>query len=253
MKIFVPVTTTLFKTADGNIKKLSEATKEEKDLIHQNKIETWTTQRYKLGTVFDIAQTNCPATDYPKIIGIGFADEKAQTLLNGVIDFCQKELNCPVTITELNNVGIRGVYSLTEHKIKLNSLFKSSQLLSTAIHEMSHAILHSTPEAKKYPAARREFEADSLAIMLESRLGIEITDARKSHLAKNYRALNKLAAQSDAENQSELSVDKLLDSVAYQYEKTFPSLQVYLSNALLNSAEYSDYAANNDSEMEFEM
>ena len=42
-------------------------------------IETKQITKFKIGHVFDIAQTNCPVEDYPKIYNMGYSSEQTRS------------------------------------------------------------------------------------------------------------------------------------------------------------------------------
>lgn len=62
---------------------------------------------------------------------------------------------------------------------------KGTQKLSTLCHELGHALRHNT--VSKLSTHGKELEADAVSVMIESGLGLELTDARKDHLADHYR------------------------------------------------------------------
>lgn len=90
MKILVPQILTLWY--DENLeqwKKLSEATKQEKEKIKNNEFQTKKITVFGIGTVFDIGQTDCPASDYPKILDAGFASPEHRLLYDAVSNYAQ--------------------------------------------------------------------------------------------------------------------------------------------------------------------
>lgn len=62
---------------------------------------------------------------------------------------------------------------------------KGTQKLSTLCHELGHALRHNT--VSKLSTHGKELEADAVSVMIESGLGLELTDARKDHLADHYK------------------------------------------------------------------
>lgn len=71
------------------------------------------------------------------------------------------------------------------NQIVINSSLKGTQKLSTLCHELGHALRHNT--VSKLSTHGKELEADAVSVMIESGLGLELTDARKDHLADHYR------------------------------------------------------------------
>lgn len=78
MRIWVPHNITYYRGKESEPwKRLTKSTpKAVRDMIKAGMLETREElQFYRYGVVFDIAQTNCPAEDYPKLVGLGCADE----------------------------------------------------------------------------------------------------------------------------------------------------------------------------------
>lgn len=68
MKILVPQLLTLwFDEKHQEWKKLSESTKEEKEKVKNNEVQTKRITAFGIGNVFDIGQTDCPTSDYPTL------------------------------------------------------------------------------------------------------------------------------------------------------------------------------------------
>lgn len=199
LNILVPVTTTLFKISDTEWKKISEATKEEKARLKKNEYETRKVQNFKIGSVFDISQTNIPPEEYPKYYSVGYKSEDHAAVFEGVKNYCENELNCPIEIADLHSIGLRGHYLPLENKIELNELLEDSNRLETALHEMGHAILHSDVFQDRAPE-QIEFEADSIGLMFNSHFGFEFSETQKEHLAQQYRdmqAANEKSVKND--------------------------------------------------------
>lgn len=110
MKILVPTIKTYLHTDNGLIP-LSKATAEQKQAYKLNKIEAEQKLYFKVGTVFDITQTNCPKEDYPKFLDIGYSSEQHAKIYNTLKKFCEEKLNCPVHENAFESVALRGYYA----------------------------------------------------------------------------------------------------------------------------------------------
>lgn len=192
MNIFVPVQTTYLKVGEEEFVQLRYATKVQKEAYQKGEVESVNRLHFRIGTVFDISQTTFPKERYPELFQMGYANEKYSTLIDGLTKFCDQELSCPVEITDVKSIGLRGCYYPELHKISLNQLLEDSERLSTLTHEMGHALIHHDPEAMRKSEALREFEADAVSIMLQTHYGVEITDTRKRHLATAYQKLKEI-------------------------------------------------------------
>lgn len=233
LKILVPVTTTLFRVSENEWKKISEATKAEKEKLKNKEYETRQVKNYKIGSVFDISQTTVPPKEYPKFYDVGYKSEQHATILDGVRKYCFNELNCPIEIANLHSISLRGYYLPLENKIKLNEIMEDSTKLETALHEMGHAILHSDITLSR-PLAQIEFEADSIGLMFDSHFGFDFSETQKNHLAQQYRemrAANEYAIKNDSEEK--FDINKILDGVSNTYSEHIEKLSDYVNVALL--------------------
>lgn len=221
MKIFVPVTVTLLKDEDGSWTPLSKASDELKLQAKAGLTEKRTVTRYKLGTVFDISQTNCPVEDYPQIYHVGYPSERHGLLANALTAFCEQTLHCPVTQENLTSISLHGRYIRDGHCIVLNDKLEDTHRLCTLTHEMGHAVLH---DAEKVPTVQAELEADAFSILLESYLGIPLTDTRKRHLAGHYQQLK----DERSKNPDLPTLTEMLKRACSRFNELLPEMQKYL-------------------------
>lgn len=182
--VYLPVKVTLLNI-NGNNVPLSDATKEQKEAYRKGDIEGKVISRFKIGTVFDIGQTTFPPEDYPKLFSVGYPSELHEDLCKGVADFAKDVIHCDVKYEDLSSATLRGFYSRDLNQIVINSSLKGTQKLSTLCHELGHALRHNT--VSKLSTHGKELEADAVSVMIESGLGLELTDARKDHLADHYK------------------------------------------------------------------
>lgn len=243
MKILVPQTLTRF--FDGTSwKSLRDASPEEKKRIKERaaaeqngkQFENDLYKSYKrnvfgIGHVFDIAQTDCPAEKYPEIIGLGFSSEQHKQLFDVLSYFSQTYLNCPVIKNDFSSATLRGLYNIKERKIEISSLLQDTQALSTLTHEMGHAILHNDRTKSNTPTCQKELEADALSIMLDIHLGLDVPDARRSHLHAHFCKFNSYREEhKDDENVP--SVIDVLNNVEKIYRNVFEDIDSFIENTI---------------------
>ena len=97
LKVWVPVSATFIDLGNGNKVQLSKATKEQKKACKEGKLPSEKRLvAFRLGTTFDISQTNFPKERYPELFNMGFNDADQRMLCNAVSDFCQKHLGYKV-------------------------------------------------------------------------------------------------------------------------------------------------------------
>ena len=206
MKIWVPVKMTILMLPDGEMVPLSEASDEQKKAFYNGQIEGKKTLHFKIGTVFDIGQTDFPKEKYPELYSMGYSSEEHAKIVEGLIKFSDA-LGCKVTTKDLSSISGRGYYAPANNQIVLNSLLEDTQRLSTLSHEIGHMLeQHGNREIS---SAQKEFEADCISVLIQSHYGIELTDSRKKHLAEHC----KLFEQELLKSHSELSADDKMKSI----------------------------------------
>lgn len=88
LKVWVPVSATFIDLGNGNKVQLSKATKEQKKACKEGKLPSEKRLvAFRLGTTFDISQTNFPKERYPELFNMGFNDADQRMLCNAVSDF----------------------------------------------------------------------------------------------------------------------------------------------------------------------
>jgi len=220
-QILVPARVTYIQDG-GKWVQLSKASKRLQAEYHEGKIPHKSVLRFKVGYVFDISQTDCPPEQYPKIFSMGQSSEDHKAAYKGLVEWSADKLKCPVSVKDIHSISLRGFYSPLKNTITLSDKLNDTQLFSTCLHEVTHAILHNSPDAMAKPTAQIEFEADALSVMLETHAGIELTEARKGHLADNYREM--VSALPD-----EAKVDEILQPVAEIYKNMVGEIEAAIT------------------------
>jgi hypothetical protein len=239
-KILVPVVTTyFFDAAADQWKQLKNATKKEKEQIRAGELTTKKYLNFKLGTVFDISQTDCPLEEYPKLLGVGYPSELHSALFQGVKEYSES-IGIPVQVMPLESVVLHGYYTPDKHDITVNTLLDDTAKLYVMAHELGHALLHSDPKVREVkPSPLLEIEADAMAIMLETKLGLDVDDSQKEHLAGSYKEYCAYREQLPPEEAAELpeGVGAILEDVTKKYSEIIDELSVYLDRAVERTRE----------------
>lgn len=133
-----------------------------------------TVPAFKVVSVFDIAQTE--GKELPTIT------KELTGTVSEYNDFMKalQEIS-PVLITYGNTAkGVNGYYDLEEKKIVLRNDMSQMQTLKTAIHELSHALLHDIIPTKEAidPLNRQtmEVQAESVAYTVCKHFGLDTSD-----------------------------------------------------------------------------
>lgn len=191
MKVLVPTQKTYLEIG-GKLVPLSVATKSQKAAYKRGEIKAQKKLLFKVGTVFDIAQTNIPKSDYPKYLGIGVSSDRHKELYDLLVSYNRDKLNVPVKENQLQSVALRGYYAPNENSITISGSFDDTARLSILSHETGHAQLHNTTEALKRPTPQIEFEADCFSIMFSTYAGVEVAETRCRHLSDSYSEMTKI-------------------------------------------------------------
>lgn len=203
LKILVPVKATTLQLEDGNYVMLQNATREQKQAFDKGELQGISRIHFKIGTVFDISQTNYPKEKYPELYAVGYPSEMHFGIYQGLKEYC-KTIGYNVAESDLQSISLRGDCNYQSREIRINNILEDTQKLSTLSHELGHALC--TEGLHGASTAKRELIADAVSIMIQSNFGIEITDSRKRHLKSHYDSLKK---EMESEIGHEMSAEEM--------------------------------------------
>lgn len=166
LHIFLPQIQQVFVTrnADGVdvIRPVSEATDAEKANIKAGTIQTKTRTSYVTGTVFDVSQTTCPVDAYPAPYPL---NRPLEQLYAGLLDYAAG-IGCTVDIDE-----------------QLTQADKMAALAGA----VGKAVVEAAIEPEHKPSVSvRDFEADAVSLMLETQMGLQLTDQRITQFTQYF-------------------------------------------------------------------
>lgn len=218
MLIYVPVQATMLEV-DGNWIPLSEASEKQRADYKAGKIPYHTRLHYRIGKTFDIAQTNFPPEKYPELLSRGIPSDLHKYCVMAIREYIEEEMKIPVWIEsehpeeienekmqyEIQGASLYGLYRPkdTQKEIRIAKSLQDTAVLSTLAHEMGHA---AAEHSVKENTHKIEFEADAFCIMLQSHLGLPVSESRKEHINYHYH----LWKAAEKENfKPEDSIDKI--------------------------------------------
>lgn len=187
IKIFVPTPVTYFNR-DGEWIQLQYADPREKIQIKNGTLETKKKLFFDIGHVFEYTQTDAREKGMPvsEIFGQYYQD--------GVIDNEDEMLVALHKVSE--NVGFeilpipprelgvaKGVAYPNEKIIALNPRNTAYENVTTLLHELAHARLHTPDVRDSFTKAEREFQAEMVSYVVASRYGIDTENFSLSYLA----------------------------------------------------------------------
>lgn len=226
LKIWVKVETTLLEIGDHQFVQLSKATDDQKKVYEKGDIKGYKKMGFRIGHVFDISQTNFPPEKYPELFFMGYKSDQHLALCHAIEDFSQDKLNCPILLTDLQSISLRGSYYPLDNLIKINCRLEDTQRLCTTLHELGHAMIHSKISNKT--TAQKEIEADALSIMLQSNLGIELSDSRKRHFKEHYEQFITQCQKSGRSIDD--SINDVFQTVYEVYRQYINDINQYIDN-----------------------
>lgn len=136
---------------------------------------------YKVTTVFDVSQTY--GEELPTITTELTGEVGEYERFMGAV----KEVSpVPIEICSINN-GANGYYHLEDKRIAIREGMSQMQTLKTAIHELSHAVLHDRDTGiekdKLQDRKTKEVEAESVAYTVCQHFGIDTSDYSFGYVA----------------------------------------------------------------------
>lgn len=192
LKIIVPYEVLYYKNGE-RWENVRSAPRETLDKIYKNEIETQKKTFFTIGHVFDISQTTCPPSDYPKFYDMGYESAGHAALYECVKAFAEKS-GFKVVEDKINSIALKGFYRPTDDSITINDRLADSEKLATMTHEFAHALMHKT---SIQPGPVAEFEAECLSHMIQRRFGLPLSDVNKNYLATYYSKVKDVDFQLD--------------------------------------------------------
>lgn len=191
LKIWAPVQFTMVDLDGDEVceTRLTDCTAEQKKQVKDGTLKSRKGMSFRLGTTFDIAQTDYPSELYPKLLDRGNDSADHAKAFEGLCRYSEKSLKCPVIFgdaeKDINGASLFGFFVPAKNEIHLARNLKDTQKLGVLSHELGHAIMHKNGHDGK-STAEIEVEADIFSILLESHFGLDIGETRKSHLVNNF-------------------------------------------------------------------
>lgn len=251
IKILVPTKLgDRFIAEDGTIKLISKASEKEKQLIKSGDLETLEGAiKFKQGYIFDVSQTNIPASELPKIFPNKWleGDVKNYKAFYKSLEDVASKIGVKI-IEPKSELGlVKGVSYTSTKEVALNPRNSELQNVKTLIHELAHAKLHTVETRDNYTKAEKEFQAEMVALSVSSYFGINTEEYSLRYLSewtKNATFKDKEKLLKEVSITVKEYVEIMEDSLNAERELT-------KENELVNSL--SDKNIKNKSELNLEM
>ncbi|SQC06333.1 Domain of uncharacterised function (DUF955)./Antirestriction protein (ArdA) [Clostridium perfringens] len=251
IKILVPTKLgDRFIAEDGTIKLISKASEKEKQLIKSGDLETLEGAiKFKQGYIFDVSQTNIPASELPKIFPNKWleGDVKNYKAFYKSLEDVASKIGVKI-IEPKSELGlVKGVSYTSTKEVALNPRNSELQNVKTLIHELAHAKLHTVETRDNYTKTEKEFQAEMVALSVSSYFGINTEEYSLRYLSewtKNATFKDKEKLLKEVSTTVKEYVEIMEDSLNAERELT-------KENELVNSL--SDKNIKNESELNLEM
>jgi hypothetical protein len=185
--ILVPAPVKVFENDAGEIKRLRDATPDEKFRLSKGELTMIVKKYFKPGTIFDISQTDIPEAELPEFLGrmAPKRDSRKRYIdLRSVVE----EHGIDVMETDFQSVTLDGRYNMKDDSIRLNDQMGSQNKYVTLLHEFTHALLHkNNPQASDDEV---EFEAESVTYMVLQQTGADISDYSFNYIPQHFKNLD---------------------------------------------------------------
>lgn len=137
---------------------------------------------FKATSTFDISQTEgepVPTLDVSELTG---SVEGYETLFEAI----KQAVEIPIAFEDIKS-GAKGYYSVDENRIAIKEGMSETQTVKTALHEASHAALHSreamSGSVDNKTKNQKETEAESVAFVVCQHYGIDTSDYSFGYVA----------------------------------------------------------------------
>lgn len=154
---------------------------------------------FRMGTVFDVSQTEgkeLPSLGIDELRG----DVEGYEAVMGAI---RKASRYPIVFEDIEG-GAKGYFSRAEPKrIAIQEGMSQAQTLKTAVHELAHSVMHDAGPSRERASlpdrGMREVQAESVAYVVSSWLGLDTSDYSFGYIASwsDGRDVSELRASLD--------------------------------------------------------
>ena len=148
-----------------------------------------TIPRFRVATVFDISQTEGKALPVPEVHPLTGSVTGYEDMLEAICRYSP----VPIAIEPVDGENVNGYYNHVEKRIAVKEGLSEAQTIKTALHEVTHALLHDRDKLQKEGIQKdphaREIEAESVAYTVSQAFGLDTSDYTFGYVASWSRSL----------------------------------------------------------------
>lgn len=169
--------------------------------------------RYRVVSVFDYSQTD--GEEIPQIC----KELKGEVEnYDALISNLEQVANVPVTYEDITS-GAHGYYSRDDERIVIQKDMAQEQTVKTLVHEIAHSILHNKNAFFDIPREVKEIQAESVAYMVCSNLGLDTSDYSFEYVASwAQQDMKKLMEQMDVVRKTADHIIESIEKDAFLFE-----------------------------------
>lgn len=178
-----------YQDAEGNWKLLKEAKPDEKKKIKSKEFKSYPDyMKYSIGHVYDISQTNAPASNLPKIFPNRWLDGKVDNyeVFQKGLEKVADHIGVKIEPCRTDLGAVKGVFYPLKNSIELNHRNSEVQNATTLIHELAHAKLHSGMKVFNIEKHEAEFQAEMVSYAVSAYFGLGGEDKEEKSLQYIY-------------------------------------------------------------------
>ena len=188
IKIITPMKVTETKEVTL-VDPLTHKIKRDADGRPMKELRDVTIPRFRVTTVFDISQTEGKELPVPEVHPLTASVPGYEDMLEAICRYSP----VPITIEPVEGTDVNGFYHHVDKRIAVKEGLSQAQTIKTALHEVTHALLHDRDKLKqegiqKDPHAR-EVEAESVAYTVSQAFGLDTSGYTFGYVASWSRSM----------------------------------------------------------------
>ena len=169
--------------------------------------------------VFDIADTDGSDEHIPILVkGLSGDGEEERTLYERLRAVISQEYTVKEVIGIAANGNAKGSYNRVSGTISIRGDLEAVQKCKTILHELAHAVDFNLHPDEDIPRNKRELIAESVAFVLSSRLGLDVSRYSTGYIKSWMKDENELISVADTvQRVSTAIIDKLAQSSDFAF------------------------------------
>lgn len=207
------------------------------------KVETQKRLGFKLGTVFNVIQTNAKSEDYPTLFSnrkkeFQYAGEDLNTLKVGLLKYATEQ-NISVKTEKIQNSAAKGYFRPATRSIILSDRNNESETIYTLIHELAYAVLHNQEKMPQKEAALQrasviEYQAEMTVYIVAHHFGLDTEEHSLQYTPQWTKNLKEIEGLTKALDETKTASHALIGVLKFFLEKELVKIVQNINRTLWN-------------------